>query len=645
LIKKRSKFLNFHIDIEATPEELREGIQQLAFEYPISFDKSVDSRKIRFLKSKQASFSGSLRVNFSWEILEIEYLRKSDAFRALSLIMSQEITRSDGLIEEKNSFENLGFMLDCSRNAVMSVDCVKRFLRRLALMGYNVFMLYTEDTYEMPDYPFFGYLRGAYTAEEFKELDDYAYNLGIEIIPCIQTLGHLEQILQWDAFSEVKDTPYTLLPGEEKTYKLIEDMIDAATAPLRSKRIHIGMDEARMLGSGVYKTRFSEKSAAELTVEHLEYVYSMCKKRGLKPIIWNDCIFRNGTTYEGYYDSDAPIPEHLLSKIPEDVQMVHWDYWHNKESDYADYIDYHRKCGREPIIAPCAVATARFWCAIEHAFRSVVPCVKACKQKNIKEMLITTWGDDGSEVDFMSTLPVAQLLAEYAYNDIFEQDKLDNNFRAVNNAEFKDYRKACHIDLFPSQQNAEYQNANCAKWLLWDDPLLGLCEPYHEDELVSEHYRTLAEDLESVAESGGYANSRLRFPAQIARTLFHKADLRKKIVNAYQAKNKEKLSGLLKNDVRKLIENTERLWMIHRDMWFATNKPFGWEVIEGRYGRLIARLKTLKKRLEMYLDGECCSLPEFETKLYKFISKPSRSFMSPLLIKSYNLLTTPSAQK
>src|SRR5690348_9295907 len=48
--------------------------------------------------------------------------------------------------EEQPRFDTLGLMYDCSRNGVPKVETVKLFLRRLALMGMNFFMLYTEDT-------------------------------------------------------------------------------------------------------------------------------------------------------------------------------------------------------------------------------------------------------------------------------------------------------------------------------------------------------------------------------------------------------------------------------------------------------------------------------------------------------------------
>jgi hypothetical protein len=50
----------------------------------------------------------------------------------------------------------------------------------MALMGNNLVMLYTEDTYELEGEPFFGYMRGRFSFDEVRELDDYAFNLGME---------------------------------------------------------------------------------------------------------------------------------------------------------------------------------------------------------------------------------------------------------------------------------------------------------------------------------------------------------------------------------------------------------------------------------------------------------------------------------
>src|SRR5687768_13633822 len=69
--------------------------------------------------------------------------------RALAIqrgFASSRTTLSD-VYEERPPFDSLGVMWDQSRNAVARPETVKYFLRRMALMGLNLFMLYTEDTY------------------------------------------------------------------------------------------------------------------------------------------------------------------------------------------------------------------------------------------------------------------------------------------------------------------------------------------------------------------------------------------------------------------------------------------------------------------------------------------------------------------
>lgn len=86
-------------------------------------------------------------------------------------------------------------MLDMSRNAVVKVEKLKEYIDYTAMMGLNTVTLYLENLYEMPDYPYFGYMCGRYTKEELKAIDDYAYKYGIEVYPVIQTLEHLERYL------------------------------------------------------------------------------------------------------------------------------------------------------------------------------------------------------------------------------------------------------------------------------------------------------------------------------------------------------------------------------------------------------------------------------------------------------------------
>ena len=139
-----------------------------------------------------------------------------------------------GVIMEKM----MGVMLDCSRNAVMRVESVKKYAEIIKKMGYNTLMLYTEDTYEVNNQPLFGHLRGRYSKKELKEIDAYCNEIGIELIPCIQTLAHISSIFKWEnVYEEVNDCDDILLVGEEKTYKLIEDMISTISEVFTTRKI------------------------------------------------------------------------------------------------------------------------------------------------------------------------------------------------------------------------------------------------------------------------------------------------------------------------------------------------------------------------------------------------------------------------
>lgn len=71
----------------------------------------------------------------------------------------------------------------------------------------------------------FGNMRPRYSQKEFRLLDDYAYSLGIELIPCIQTLGHLTEVIKRPPYAEISDRPDILMACDERVYSLIDKMI------------------------------------------------------------------------------------------------------------------------------------------------------------------------------------------------------------------------------------------------------------------------------------------------------------------------------------------------------------------------------------------------------------------------------------
>jgi len=198
----------------------------------------------------QVKKSDSLEVCREDGVVTIKYSILPEFFRGLAISIDQLRTGRENIVRERRYFDTCGVMLDVSRNMVMTVETVKDFIASMALMGLNMLMLYTEDTYEMEKYPYFGYMRGAYTKEELREIDAYAAVFGLELIPCIQTLSHLSTALRWPYAKHFANTGSTLYVGKDETYRFIEDMLLTVKDCFTSRRVHIGMDEAADINLG-----------------------------------------------------------------------------------------------------------------------------------------------------------------------------------------------------------------------------------------------------------------------------------------------------------------------------------------------------------------------------------------------------------
>ena len=114
----------------------------------------------------------------------------------------------------EHTFKTFGTMLDCSRNAVMTAESVKRWIDLTAKLGCNTLHLYMEDTYEVDGQPYFGHLRGRYSKAELKQIDAYAAAHGMQVIPCIQTLAHVNALFHWPVYREIHDAADILLTGD-----------------------------------------------------------------------------------------------------------------------------------------------------------------------------------------------------------------------------------------------------------------------------------------------------------------------------------------------------------------------------------------------------------------------------------------------
>ncbi|GGD93728.1 beta-N-acetylhexosaminidase [Paenibacillus nasutitermitis] len=621
--------LNFMGDLDG----LKDGLQLLAAEAGIEL--SSEGRVVEVVNHS----INRIIVEAEGDSLRIAYQRKIHFFRAIGLLVEALRESSTFLIEEEPQFDMNGPMFDVSQGgAVIRTDSIKAFLRKMALMGLDMIMLYTEDSFDVKEQPYFGYMRGRYSQDEIREMDDYADQFGIEMIPCIQTLGHLADVLKWKAFADLRDDHETMLVGYDRTYEFIEQMLVAASAPVRSKRIHIGMDEAWKLGLGEYLVQNGLQSKADIMNIHLKKVMEIVESLDLVPMMWSDMYFRGSSPSGEYYDRNIVISDEVIAGMPKNIQFVYWDYYHYDEGFYTDFVRTHKTFGSTPIFAGGIWNWKGFVLNYGATFDSTNAALNVCKREGVREVFVTLWGDDGTECDWFSALLGLQLYAEHGYALELDEDKLSRRFQYCTGGRMEDFMAIKNVDEPPGIQPMNHETYNPSRYMLWQNVMMGLFDENLRGLDMAGHYTELQKQMALFATRNGEYGFVFEVLERLCNVLILKADIGIRITDAYLGGDKQELARIAQETLPEIRTRVEKLRAYHMERWHVVNKPFGWDIIDLRYGGLFMSLNTAIERISSYLAGNVDRLEELEEKrllfqgqeglvdcyLYKHMPTPSR---------------------
>lgn len=546
----------------------------------------------------------------------IIYAEKCHFFRAFGLAVEHISYGEESFkLEEVPQFEMNGPMFDVAQgNSAFNVKTLKDVIKQLALMGLNTLMLYAEDTFEVKEQPYFGYMRARYSEEEMRMLDDYAYDLGIEMIPCIQTLAHMPDTLRWKCFNGIKDYEECLLVGKPETYKFLRDIINAASRPFRTKKIHIGMDEAWKLGRGKYIDNFGYKPANEIMQIHLAKVMEIVDDLGLEPMMWDDMFFRTAGN-KTYYQPDVVFPQSVLDIVPKNMSCIYWDYYKITQEGYEKALPAHFQLTNKIVFAGGIWTWIGYSLAWNKTKVSTECALNACKKKGVKKVFMTTWGDNGTECLLTTTLIGCQLYAEHGYAEKIDYDKFAKRFKFICGANVDDFAMLERLDRTPNVEHLEDPSKyNASKYLMWQDILSGLADKNIEGVELDAHYEKLAEDLKKAIGRNGAYDHIFEFSYRAANVLAKKSQMGLRLTAAYKAGDKEALKNFADVELPDLINRVKDLWEYHRIQWFRIYKSFGWDIMDMRYASLVARINSAIIEVNQYLKGEMEIIEELEEK-------------------------------
>lgn len=562
----------------------------------------------------------------------IYYPKKHLFFRQLGVLVEHARHETAFELFEDTFFETVSAMIDTSRCAVPTFLTVSRLLDYFAVMGYGMAMLYTEDTVQLENYKYFGYMRGRYTQAELREMDDYADAYGIEMIPCLECYGHMGKYLIWGEAAPIKDTANVLMAREEKTFEFLDELIGTVSSCFRSKRIHIGMDEAWDMGRGKFMDQHGYVPPFDIFNEYMDRLMAIIDKYGLQAMMWSDMYFRINEPNSLYYEEETVVPPEVAAKIPENVELI---FWHYGEKDRCD--DYmlkkHTALGRKVIFAGGLWSWIGHFPEHNYAMETTRFSLDACRNNGVREAMMTLWLNDNAECDVFANLFGLSFFAELCYDKDASEEKLRARFESTTRGDYDAfYTMSLYHNKFEGETYENYSNRFLGKPLFWQDIMEGLYDTHLENRPMSGHYAACARKMQ--AYGGGRWSYLYDFAYRVFEYLAVKTEIAEKLVPAYRAGDRSVLMDIAQRLLPLLKDKTVQVHEAHKAMWFDNLKVIGWSNLDIRYGGMAARCDTAKMTIERYLSGTDEVIGELEEVR---LHKPLSGFVAYSAISSPNL--------
>lgn len=574
---------------------------------------------------------------------EIAFSDVNEFFRGLALLCGKLRKGEKVCIDEKKGFDTRGIMFDVSRNAVYTVETVHKITEYMASMGLNMLMLYTEDTYEMDKYPDFGYMRGAYTHDEIKNIVDYASAFGIEVIPCLQTLGHLEAVLRLPSMKHLADSATVLMVGKEETYEFIEEIFKTCAECFTSRRIHIGFDETYGLGRGNYLHENGYRKIEDIYFEHLARVCEIAKKYGFKPMIWNDMIFKlnekQAFLIEGIDGLD--LSESIYGRYPDNIEPVYYNYGGAYKTDdklvTKTLLNQHDAFGRKYSFCGGIWTWSRLNTCLKKTYEAGKRQLLLCREHDIDTVFGAVWGNDMHQFNLWTTLPGLQIWAELIYHKDADMEFIWNQFELCTGYNSDEW-KQIYFDDFSDEDLEKYLDTtsyciNPSFQHLYNDILTGLFDKTLSGYDFKSRYAEFNDNLEKV--DGGEMKPMFDRYKALYKFLYVKCDIGIRLRKAYQAGDRAELEKILE-DIEKLPELCGAYHKCVEENWYSDFKPFGYSGQDMFLGMLEARINTAANVVKKYLDGTYKTLPELECdiKYFRGVEKPLTEVLRPTKVMS-----------
>ncbi len=304
-----------------------------------------------------------------------------------------------------------GFMLDVSRCKVPTMAALEELVSQMAELRLNQLQLYTEHTYAFPGHEIVWRDASPMTAAELQKLDQWCRAHGIELVPNLQSFGHMDRWLKHAPYRELAECPdgffYELtnahraagtLRPDRTSLDFVGELYDAYLPNFSSGQINIGGDEPWELGKGWSAAQCAARGRHAVYCEHLNGIHRLVKERGKKMQFWADILLED--------------PAHA-GQAPCEAIPVIWGY--DAGHPFPEQCATLERLGYRYLVAPGASSWQSFHGRLDNALANVNEAVRAAQGHGAAGILLTAWGDNGNHHPWFVMYPALAAAAGQAW--------------------------------------------------------------------------------------------------------------------------------------------------------------------------------------------------------------------------------------
>ena len=359
-----------------------------------------------------------------------------------------------------------GFMLDVSRCKVPTQAELLALIRALGQLRVNQLQLYVEHTFAFPGHEDAWQDASPLTPVEIRELDAACAALGIELVPNLNTFGHMERWLRHPRYralaecpqgwihpltGQFKEFPGTLKP-DDVSLAFVASLLDDYLPCFRSRQVNIGGDEPWELGQGHSKEAVATHGKHRVYLDHLHKLCALATERGHTPQFWGDILLEDLA---------------LAQDAPQDALPVVWGY--DAGHPFQTQCGRLQELGRAYLVAPGTSAWQSFTGRLDNALTNQAEAIGAARQHGARGVLVTTWGDNGTHQPWPTAwLPMAAGLAQAWSFTANQEPNAVAACRVLGDLADDDARAVAAALTHLGQLDNQIAKANRNKSLSWD---------------------------------------------------------------------------------------------------------------------------------------------------------------------------------